>query len=289
MADHLPVRSASPPALDRAATERVLARAAELQVARAGVDDGLREEDLLAAAREAGLSPDHVRLALAEERLRAAAGRAPEGGFAAWAAGPGHVGAERVVAGTTAAALDALGAWLEREECMRLARRVGEQAAWEPRRDVLGNLARGLRGGGSRALRRAALVSAVALPAGEGRVLVRVEADLTGARRQRLAAGAVAAGGGVAAGGSIVGLGVVAHALLAVAAPVAVIPVLAGGAAAWALTRGQREAVARTRAALERLLDAVETRLAAGPPPAASRAAGGALLEVLDGVRRALR
>lgn len=293
----LPVRSAPAPApaLDRAAMERVLARAAELQVARAGADDGLSEDDLLAAAREAGLAPDHVRLAIAEERLRAArvtgaTGRVPAGGLAAWAAGPGHVGAERVVAGSAAAALDAFGAWLEREEGMRLARRVGEQAAWEPRRDVLGNLARGLRGGGSRALRRAALVSAVALPAGEGRVLVRVEADVTGARRQRLAAGVVAAGGGVAAGGSILGLGVVAHALLAVVAPVAVIPVLAGGAAAWALTRGQREAVARTQAALEQLLDQVETRLAAGPPSAAPRpATATGLLDMIDGVRRALR
>jgi hypothetical protein len=165
MPDDLPAlaRPAASPALDRAATERVLARAAELQGARAGAGDGLSEDDVLAAAGEAGLSPEHVRLAIAEERLRAAAGRAPEGGLATWAAGPGHVGAERVVDGTAASALDALGAWLEREECMRLARRVGEQAAWEPRRDVLGNLTRGLRGGGSRGLRRAALVSAVAL------------------------------------------------------------------------------------------------------------------------------
>jgi hypothetical protein len=296
MPDDLPVpaRPARPaaPALDRAAVERVLARAAELQVARAGGDAGLSEADLLAAAGEAGISPEHVRLALAEERLRAARGGAApaaERGLAARVAGPAHVGAERVVAGPVARALDALGGWLEREEGMRLARRSGAHAAWEPRRDVLGQLARGLRGGGSQALRRVPLVSAVALPAGDGpsgeeRVLLRVEADLSPARRQRLAAGAVVAGSGAAAGGAILGVGAVAHALVAVVAPLAAIPLLAGGAAAWALGRGQRSAAERTRAALEQLLDRVEADPPAAPPPRAA-----ALLGVLDEVRRALR
>jgi hypothetical protein len=295
MPDDLPVPARPPaPALDRAAVERVLARAAELQVARAGGDAGLSEADLLAAAGEAGISPEHVRLALAEERLRAARGTSvalpPERGLAARVAGPAHVGAERLVAGPVARALDALGAWLEREEGMRLARRSGAHAAWEPRNDVLGSLARGLRGGGSQALRRVPLLSAVALPAGDGpsgeeRVLLRVEADLSPARRQRLTAGAVVAGSGAAAGGAILGVGVVAHALVAVVAPLAVIPVLAGGAAAWALGRGHRTAAERTQAALEQLLDRVEARSAAGAPQ--PRAA--ALLDVLDGVRRALR
>jgi len=279
----------------------VLARAAELQLTRASGDDGVSEADLLAAAREAGLSPEHVRLAIAEERLRAVRVGAPgaaERGFAARVAGPGLVGAERVVTGPAARALDTLGAWLEREECMRLARRsgapgAGAHAAWEPRRDVIGNLARGLRGGGSQALRRVPLVSAVALPLGEGptgdaRVLLRLEADLSPARRQRLTLGAVVAGSGAAAGGSILGLGVVAQALAAVVAPLAVIPVLAGGAAAWAVTRAHRTAAERVRAALEQVLDRVEAA-AGAPPPAgpAPRVAG--LLDVLDGVRRALR
>jgi hypothetical protein len=292
-----------PPALDRGAVERVLARAAELQVARAGGDEGLSEADLLAAAREAGIGPEHVRLALAEERLRAARrgpAAEPPRGLAARVAGPAVVAAERVVAGPAARALDVLGGWLEREECMRLVRRTGApaagaQAAWEPRRDVLGNLARGLRGGGSQALRRVPLLSAVALPAGGGpadeeRVLLRVEADLAPARRQRLAVGAVVAGSGAAAGGSILGVGVVAHAVMAVVAPLAVIPLLAGGAAAWALGRGHRAAAERTQAALEQLLDRAEAAGAVGAlPPPAPAARGAALLDALDGVRRALR
>jgi hypothetical protein len=306
MADNagLPVPS---PALDRAAVERVLARAAELQLAGAGGEAGLSEADLVAAAREAGIAPDHVRAALAEERLRAArAGTSPaasERGFAARVAGPAVVGAERLVAGPAARAVDALGAWLEREECMRLVRRTGAAgplgaaphagllAEWEPRRDVLGNLARGLRGGGTAALRRVPLVRAVALPAGGGadgdeRVLVRVEADLAPQRRQRLAAGVALAGGGAAAGGAVIaGAAIVAKGLLLLAAPAAAVPLLAGGAAAWALGRGQRDAAERAREALERLLDRAEGP-ALAPPPAARAAA---LLDALDGVRRALR
>ncbi len=290
-------------ALDRTAMERVLARAAELQTAagRAPDDAGLSDAELLDAAREAGLSTDHVRAALAEERLRSATravvptGRdAGEGDLATRIAGPAHAAAARAVAGTPGAVIEALGRWLEREECMQLVRRTADAgavyAAWDARTDFVGNLTRGLRlGGGTPGLRRARGVRAVALPADTGRTLLRLELDLGGARRQRLTAGGVAAGGGVLAGTGMLGAGVVAHALLAVVAPVAAVPVLAGGAAAWVIARGHRDAVARGGAALEALLDRVEGGLAG---PAASsrpgeRAAG--LLDAIDGVRRALR
>ncbi len=301
--------------LDRAAAERVLARAAELQAsaADAGDERGLSDAELLDAAREAGLSPEHVRAALAEERLRASAPRAalaereraPAGvaarrDLATRLAGPEHAAAQRVVAGAPGAALDALGGWLERGEGMRPARRAADAAggavygAWEARTDVVGQLARGLRlAGGTPGLRGARGVRAVALPAEAGRTLLRLELDLGGARGGRLAVGGVAAGGGVLAGGGLLGAGVVAHAMIAVVAPLAALPVLAGGAAAWAIARGHRGLVARGGGALETVLDRVEAALAAGAGPgrpplgAAERAAG--LLDAIDGVRRALR
>ena len=105
-------------ALDRAAMQRVLARAAELQTAAGDprAEPGLSDEALLDAAREAGLSTDHVRAALAEERLRAAGprsalARAPAAGaserdLATRLAGPEDAAAQRVVAGPPAAAVD---------------------------------------------------------------------------------------------------------------------------------------------------------------------------------------
>jgi len=66
MPDNLPVPSARP--LDRAALERVLGRAAELQAGGADAPETLTEAQLLEIGREVGLSPEHLRQALAEER-----------------------------------------------------------------------------------------------------------------------------------------------------------------------------------------------------------------------------
>jgi hypothetical protein len=272
-------------ALDRVAVERVLARAAELQATGGGgVSEGLTEAQLLDVAREAGLSLEHVRAALVEERLRrglAPAEDAAAGGMAARLAGPTVAGASRVLPVAPAVALDRLTRVLEREECMVTVRRTAERATWELRRDLVGGVMRGIRGStGLRALRAAGGISAAVLPLDEQRTLVRVEADLRERRRGRLVAGTATATTGVLAGGAVVGAGLVANAVLALLVPVAAIPVLAGGGVAWALARGHRGDVARVTEALDRLLDRAESGEGA--------AGSGTLLDLLGGVRRAL-
>ena len=88
--------------VDRAALERVLARAAELQTGSGeGSDpgDALTESQVVDLAKEVGLSPIHVRQALAEERTRVAV--VPDDtGIAASVLGVGRVRASRVVPGT---------------------------------------------------------------------------------------------------------------------------------------------------------------------------------------------
>jgi hypothetical protein len=291
----VPADPSAPRSLDRAAVERVLARAAELQAAQPGESGlALSEADLLEAAREAGLSPDAVRQALVEERLRGtgtgaalarAAVAAPDDGTVAGrVAGPGVAAAARIVPGTPTAVLAALARVLERDECMTTVRRLADRAAWEPRRDLVGNLLRGLRtSGGTQALRAVAGVAAAVLPVDGERVLVRVEADLSARRRQRLAVGGVTAGTGAMAAGTVTAIGLATNVFVGVLVPIAIIPAVAGGAAAWALARGHRADVARAAAALEALLDRVEH-----PAPAPEPALGG-LREMLDGVRRALR
>jgi hypothetical protein len=284
------------PQLDRAAIERVLARAAELQMAggtTSGEGGGLSESDVLDVARQAGLSVEHVRHALAEERVRTAlapVGGIDEHGLAVRLAGPGRIGAARVIAGTPGEAMARITRLLEREECMRSVRQLPDRGSWEPRRDLIGNLDRAFRrGGGTPALRTVASLVAVVLPVEEGRVLVRFEADLSASRRQRLAVGGVTAASGALAGASLLTMGVVADALMAVVAPLAALPLLAGGGTAWALARGHRARLARTHEALEQLLDRVEH----APPPssapgARARATPSLIQVVLDDVRRAL-
>src|SRR4051794_39681919 len=111
MGDNLPRR------LDRAALDRVLARAAELQSSFADAADGsgmLSEEQIVELGKEAGLSPEHLRQAMAEERTRGAPPE--ERGISAMIFGPAHVGASRVVPGSPREILDAIDGWMQREE-----------------------------------------------------------------------------------------------------------------------------------------------------------------------------
>ena len=71
MSSEGPRPSNLPATIDRAAVERVLARALELQAGPSGdTQDRLTEAQLLDLAKEVGLDPLHLRQALAEERTR---------------------------------------------------------------------------------------------------------------------------------------------------------------------------------------------------------------------------
>ncbi|MGZ8379161.1 MAG: hypothetical protein ACXW61_17210 [Gemmatirosa sp.] len=288
MPDDVPDRPPLParPTLDPHAIERVLARAATLQASAPSAVEGLSESELVDVAREAGLSVEHVRRALAEERLRGAlvpgVPATEERGLAVRMAGPAQASASRLIAGDAATILARLTQWLEREECMTLVRRMQGGGVWEPRRDLVGNVLRGLRGGSTPALRTVAALGAAVLPVDETHTLVRLEADVSAGRRQRLLVGGVTAASGALAGGTILGLGIVAGALLPVVVPLAFVPALAGGGTAWALARGHRTTVSRAALALERVLDHLEHE--SPPPPRAST-----LRDVIDGVRRSLR
>src|SRR6185312_8737431 len=120
---------------------RVLARAAELQSADADpADAALNEDQLIEVAREVGLSPEHLKQALAEERSRA---QVPEeSGVAARLFGPAHVHASRTIKGTAAATLERLDTWLQREESMQVKRRLFDRMLWEPRPGLFSEMRR---------------------------------------------------------------------------------------------------------------------------------------------------
>ncbi|HRN53648.1 MAG TPA: hypothetical protein PK788_09130, partial [Gemmatimonadaceae bacterium] len=88
----------TPPVLHRAALERVLLRAAELQAASTEVPETLSEEELVALGAEVGLSATALRQALVEERMRVVLPE--ERGLVAALTGPATFVATRIVSGT---------------------------------------------------------------------------------------------------------------------------------------------------------------------------------------------
>lgn len=236
--------------LDRTAMERVLARAAELQAADADPTDAvLNEDQLIEVAREVGLSAEHLRQALAEERSRA---QVPdEHGLAARLLGAAHVNASRTINGTAAATLDKLDMWLQREDSMQVKRRLPDRMLWEPRPGLFSEMRRLLNvSGRGYYLRPTREVGATVVPVDDKRVLVRLEADLSNVRFERALTGGIMTGCGALGTGALVALGFFL--------PVAVIPVGVAAVGGFFIARSHTPVVIRAQLALEQLLDRLE-------------------------------
>ena len=247
--------------LDRTALERELARAVELQAATGDTPELLTEEQILEVGREVGLSPPALRQAIAEERSRIVL--PSEEGTRARLFGPRFASATRTVRGRPEQVLDLLDRWMVHDECLQLKRRFADRVTWEARRDLWGNLKRGLNvGGRGYALARAHEVAATVVPIDDERVLVRLDADLSEARSARVRLSGATAATGVGTGGTfaIIAGTVVVPTTLAVAlvAAVAAVPVLAGLVGAYAIARQHARALTRAQLALEQLLDRLE-------------------------------
>src|SRR5215475_9824260 len=130
--------------IDRASLERVLARAAELQAGSGETPDEFTEEQLLELGKEVGLSPQHLRQALAEERTRSIVPD-HERGLAASLFGPSRVRAARTVPGRTTDVLAAIDTWMQRQEMLIVKRHHADRIVWEPRRDFLVGIKRALK------------------------------------------------------------------------------------------------------------------------------------------------
>jgi len=253
MSDHLPAR------LDRAAIDRVLHRATEIQAHRRDLGEGLSEEEVLALGVEVGIPESHLRQALIEERARYAAD--DDGGtLDRWIA-PGTVSAARVVQGTQESIGDALRRWLDQHEVLAVQRSTPGLISWEQ----AGSFAAAMRRVGwalsakrSRPfLDRARTVTAVLTPLESDYCHVTLVAELRGVRAGYLLGGASLAG--VIAAGAGVGAVLGAPALLMAAGAV---PSLGLG---WLVARSYRPVAHRTRLGLERALDHLEQR--PSPPP----------------------
>jgi hypothetical protein len=244
----------------RGALERVLARAAELQSA-SGEEgeqrDTLTEAQVEELGREVGLSAQHIRQALAEERARIEPMEMPGTGIAFQLFGADRVGAQRVVRGKAERILATLDRWMQKEEWLQVVRQRADRILWEPRRGLLGSLRRVL---GSRdyVLSRADEIAATVVSVDEDSTLVRLEANFSSLRRAM--AGQTAAGAVI--GGAGTGVAIVLNAMI----PIAIIPAIGLSAVAYySSRRTQQRAVQRGSLVLEQVLDRLERGDASAP------------------------
>ena len=82
-----------PARVDRAALERILQRAAELQAAEHDVGDGLMPDDVLALGKEVGIPAQYLRQAMLEDQSRS--GLPEPSGLADETVGPAEITAVR--------------------------------------------------------------------------------------------------------------------------------------------------------------------------------------------------
>ena len=247
-----------PSKIDRAAVDRVLARAVELQAEGSTEPQGqLTEAQLLDLAKEVGLDPVNLRQALAEERTRVALPE--EHGMLASLYGGSLASAQRIVRGTPVQVLKALDDWMQRQEGLVVQRYYStERIVWEARRDFVGKIRRAVSGRGH-ALVRATNVSATAIAVDEARSIVRLNAQLGGYRALMAQQNVAMTGGGIVVGSVLAVLG---FPIIAAAAPALVF-----APAGYAVARSsQRRSVERAQIALEQVLDRLE-RGEAGRPP----------------------
>jgi hypothetical protein len=250
-----------PARIDRAALERIIRRAAELQTAEREIGETLTQDELLSLGREVGIPVRYLQQALLEERSPLGTPAPP--GLMDRVAGPGQVSAQRVIPIDADQAEQDLVRWMERNELFCIQRQQRGRVTWEPLSGFQAAIRRSAAalGAGKRPfmLSRAATVSATFLPLESGYTHVTLVADARKVRTEYLASGSALAGAGAASTAAMVALG----ALL----PVALLPLPVAAGIGYAVMRRYGPAVARIHLGLERALDGLESGSGRLPTP----------------------
>ncbi len=171
----------TPRRIDRAALERIIQRAAELQAGDVDTGEGLTEQDVLKLGSEVGIPGRFLRQALDEETTRGGVERA-HGLLARWA-GPRLVGASRVVPGDKATVERALEQWMTESEALAVKRRLPDRTLWEAQKGLIAQMKRGFGvGGKSYHLARSVEVSHSVTALEAGYCHVALSADVSNSR-----------------------------------------------------------------------------------------------------------
>jgi hypothetical protein len=267
--------------IDRAALERIMQRAAELQAGEADVGEGLTPGEVVALGKEVGIPGRFLQQAMLEQSTHIAT--APAAGITGRIVGPAEVEAQRVVIGDPDDAARSLVDWFDRNELLVIQRQQTGRVTFEQLGGMAAALRRGTAALGSGKskymLDRTSLVTATFTKLESGYCHVSLTANVRQARASYI-------GGGVAG----VTLGIAPAAVLAVLSPFAVLaafPLLAGTALGWFIVTRFRPVADRALLGLERALDYLERggiKPAHQLPPRS-----GGLLESLAGeIRKAI-
>jgi hypothetical protein len=271
----------SPGRIDRAALERIIQRAAELQTAEREIGDTLTSDELLALGRDVGIPVRYIQQALLEERTRV--GSVAPAGLFDRVAGPGQVTAHRVIPAEADAVEGLLTRWMENNELLCVQRSQPGHITWEPVGGFQAAFRRStaLLGAGTKPfmLSRASTVSAAILSLEPGYSHVTLAADARSTRNGYVGGGAALITSGAASTAVLVALG----AML----PLALLPLPVALGLGYTTIRRYGPTVHRLRLGLERALDHVEQ--SAGNPQRRLPERSLGLLSVLEEVRKALK
>ena len=244
---------AGPPVrIDRAALERIIQRATELQTSERDLGENLTSDEVMALGREVGIPGRYLQQALLEEQTRIVS--AAPGGVVERLTGPASVTAQRVVRAEREDIESGLVRFLEQQELFCVLRHQPGRIAWEPIGGIQAAIRRATAAaGGSKRpmmLARADGLAATVVALEPGYHHVTITATARKARTEAIGGGAAFAGVGVAGTTVLVALG----AFL----PVALIPAPVALGLGWAMLRRYGPVVARIQLGLERALDHLE-------------------------------
>jgi len=265
--------------ISRAALERIIQRAAELQAAERDIGDGLTKDEVLALGQDVGIPTRYLQQALLEEQTRSVV---EEGrGTLAWLTGPTRLSAARVAPGDRVAILKALGGWMEDEELLQVKRRHADRTSWEPKVGAFASIQRALgTKGKAYALARAAEVAGQVTQLEPGFCHVQLVANVQNLRRARL----IGAGVLATAAGAAAALGAVVP--IALISPILFVGGAGLGIAAILVARRHRAQNERIQVGLEQVLDRLE-RGEIRPEHALPGPRGNPLVRIAEELRKA--
>lgn len=247
--------------IDRKALERIVRRAAELQAGSQEIGEGLTNQEVLALGKEVGIPEGYLRQAMLEEQTRTGTPESAAGTWA-WLTGPRAVSAHRVVPGDRAAVERSLSRWMTEEELLQPKRQYADRTSWEAKAGAFASIQRALSGRRRYSLASAAEIRSQVVQLEPGFCLVRLEADVSQQRRNRITGATVIA---------MLGWGLTgATALIAPPLALAQILMLAPGVGLTLggamITRTHRGVNERIHIGLEQALDRLERGDVRGSP-----------------------